>query len=70
MDELESKSREPPAELTAFLSKFLIDNSHYSIGSTKSRVVKSIADVIIYNVSNGGFLNGENWAETTNCYFV
>ena len=41
-------------------------NVHYSIGSIKSRVVRSIADNIIYNVSNGGFLR----AETTDCYFV
>ena len=62
VDELESKSREPPAELTAFLSKLLIDDSHHSIGSTKSRVVRSIADDIIYNVSNGGFLTAKQCA--------
>ena len=62
VDELESKSREPPAELTAFLSKLLIDVSHHSIGSTKSRVVRSIADDIIYNVSNGGFLTAKQCA--------
>ena len=59
VDEIENKSREPPAELTAFLSKLLIDDSHHSIGSTKSRVVRSIADDIIYNVSNGGFLTAK-----------
>ena len=53
VDELESKSREPQAELTTFLSKLLIDTSHHSIGSTKSCVVRSIADDIIYKVSNG-----------------
>ena len=62
VDELESKSREPPAELTAFLSKLLIDDSHHSIGSTKSRAVRSIADDIIYNVSNGGFLTAKQCA--------
>ena len=56
VDELETKSREPPAELTAFLSNFLIDDSHHSVGSTKSCVVRFIADDIIYNVSNGSFL--------------
>ena len=59
VDELKSKSRKPPAELTAFLSKLLIDDSHHSIGSTKSRVVRSIADDIIYNISNGGFLSAK-----------
>ena len=62
VDELESKSREPPAELTAFLSKLLINDSHHSIGSTKSRAVRSIADDIIYNVSNGGFLTAKQCA--------
>ena len=62
VDELESKSREPPAELTAFLSKLLIDDSHHSIGSTKSRVVRSVADDIIYNVSSGGFLTAKQCA--------
>ena len=59
VDELESKSREPPAELTAFLSKLLIDDSHHSIENTKSRVVRFIGDNIIYNVSNGGFLTAK-----------
>ena len=38
------------------MSTLLIDDSHHSIGSTKSYVVRSIAVDIIYNVSNGGFL--------------
>ena len=59
VDELETKSREPPAELTAFLSNFLIDDSHHSVGSTKSCVVRFIADDIIYNVSNGSFLTAK-----------
>ena len=59
VDELESKSREPLAELTASLSKLLIDDSHHSIGSTKRRVVRSIADDIFYNLSNGGFLTAK-----------
>ena len=62
MDELESKSREPLAELTAFLSKLLIDDSHHSIGSTKSCVVRYIANNIIYNVSNGGMLTAKQCA--------
>ena len=62
VDELENKSREPPAELTAFFSKLLIDDSHHSIGSTKSRVVRSVADDIIYNVSSGGFLTAKQCA--------
>ena len=62
VDELESKPRERAAELTAFLSKLLIDDSHHSIGSTISRVVRSIADDIIYNVSNGGFLTAKQCA--------
>ena len=78
VDELESRSTEPLAELTAFLSKLLIDDSHHSVGSTKSRVVRSIADDIIYNVSSGGFAWVGSWArniwydrtETTDCYFV
>ena len=47
-DGLESKSREPPAKLTAFLSKLLTYDSHYSVGSTTSRAVRSIDDDIIY----------------------
>ena len=82
VDELESKYREPPAEPTVFLSKLLIDDSHYSIGSTKSCVVRSIANDIIYNVSSGGFLTAKQCvlglgihsrndrAETTDYYFV
>ena len=62
VDELESKSREPPAELTAFLSKLLIDDSHHSIENTKNRVVRFIGDNIIYNVSNGGFLTAKQCA--------
>ena len=62
VDELESRSTEPLAELTDFLSKLLIDNSHHSVGSTKSRVVRSIADDIIYNVSSGGFAWVGSWA--------
>ena len=62
VNELESKSREPLAELTASLSKLLIDDSHHSIGSTKRRVVRSIADDIIYNLSNGGFLTAKQCA--------
>ena len=62
VDELESKPRERAAELTAFLSKLLIDDSHHSIGSTISRVVRSIADDIIYNLSNGGFLTAKQCA--------
>ena len=58
VDELESKSKEPPAELTTFFSKLLIDASHHSIGSTKSRVVRSIADDIIYKASNGVVRSG------------
>ena len=38
------------------MSTLLIDDSHHSIGSAKSYVVRSIAVDIIYNVSNGGFL--------------
>ena len=62
VDELESKSREPLAELTGFLSKLLIDDSHHSIGSTKSCVVRYIANNIIYNVSNGGLLTAKQCA--------
>ena len=82
MDELESKYREPPAEPTVFLSKLLIDDSHHPIGSTKSCVVRSIANDIIYNVTSGGFLTAKQCvlglgihsrndrAETTDYYFV
>ena len=62
VNELESKSRKPPAELTAFFSKLLIDDAHHSIGNTKSQVVRSIADGNIYNVSNGGFLTEKHCA--------
>ena len=61
-DGLESKSREPPAELTAFLSKLLTYDSHYFFGSTTSRAVRSIADDIIHNVSNGVFLTAKQCA--------
>ena len=62
VDELESKSREEPAEVIVFLSKLLIDDSHHSIGSTKSCVLRSIANDIIYNVSNEGFLTAKHCA--------
>ena len=37
----------------------IIDDSHHSIGSTKSRVVRSAADDVIYTVSNIGFLTAK-----------
>ena len=57
VDELERKSREPPEHLLNFLNKLLtVPDSHHCIGNTKSRVAQSIADDIIYSISNGSFL--------------
>ena len=56
VDELERRSRETQVQLIQFLHKLLIGDSHNSIGSTKSRIAQSIADDIIYNISNGNFL--------------
>lgn len=56
VDELKRRSAQTPAELLQFLSKLLIGDSHHAIGSTKTRVSQSIAQDIIYSISNGNFL--------------
>ena len=53
----ELENREPTKELQDFLRNLLIGGeSHHCIGERKIRVVKSLADDIMYSISNGQFL--------------
>ena len=58
VEELEKpNNKEPTKELQDFLRNLLVGGeSHHCIGERKIRVVKSLADDIIYNIPNGQFL--------------
>jgi len=58
VDELEDKERTSEVKyLSQFLKYLLVgEDSHHLIADSKHRVIKSIADDIIYNISNGKFL--------------
>ena len=53
----ELEKREPTKDLQDFLRNLLVGGeSHHCIGERTIRVVKSLADNIMYNMSNGQFL--------------
>ena len=59
----ELEKREPTKELQDFLRNLLVGGeSHHCIGERKIRVVKSLADDIMSNISNGQFLTLKHYS--------